>query len=203
MKDYLANIPVLKELPYFSIIGVLALIALFFPNLQGSVDFNGKILPTVLTEALLFITLGIGFLRKRLANAFPLFLMACVWFLNQVLVWNIATAAYLSAALWLLLVAQAALTYMYATNFKISFAGGGGDSWAYAGVWLLALFAIAKILLAPQYMAWGFAVGLVSVGTIFRQSLTLKQYGLWMQVIGVLVAVFAVLVQQSAALSLI
>ena len=115
MKDYLKDCAWLKTLPYFSIVGVLALLgahAFLSPPASSA-------LPKLLTEILLFLVLGVALMRKS-KNAFPVFLMGLVRSLNQMLMWNYAGTASLKVKLWLLLGLEFAMTLVCVTNYQIS-----------------------------------------------------------------------------------
>jgi len=109
LKNILKDYDWLRKLPYFSFVGALVLLAALL-----SVPLPaGTALPTLLTEAALFVVLGVALMRES-KNAFPVFLMGLVFLFGQVLLWTsgtggVLTSAALVAGLWLLLFVELGL----------------------------------------------------------------------------------------------
>jgi len=202
LKDILKDYDWLRRLPYFSFVGALVLLAALL-----SVPLpTGTALPTLLTEAALFVVLGVALMRKS-KNAFPVFLMGLVFLFGQVLLWTsgtggVLTGAVLTAGLWLLLFVELGLAVAYETNYKI--AGMKGEVFSNVVVWLVLVYSASKMLVSASSGAgWGLAVAFVCVGTICGELKEAKDYGVFLQIFGVLFALGVVFVARVAALSLI
>ena len=201
LKNILKDYDWLRKLPYFSFVGALVLLAALL-----SVPLPaGTALPTLLTEAALFVVLGVALMRES-KNAFPVFLMGLVFLFGQVLLWTsgtggVLTSAALVAGLWLLLFVELGLAVAYETDYKI--AGMKGEVFSNVVVWLLLVYSASKMLVSASGAGWGLAVAFVSLGSIFGELKEAKDYGVFMQIFGVLLALGVVFVARAAALSLI
>jgi hypothetical protein len=194
----------LVKIPYFSIIGFLALLAAVlaapFPS--------GMVLPSLLSECAVFVVLGVALMRES-KNAFPVFLMALVLILGQVLVWESAGVVGLAsgglvAGLWLLFLVQMGLAVVYLTNYKLP-GGIKGEVFSSVVVWVILIFSFAQLVLGRSGWDWGLAIVFVSIGAIGTtlKSEDARGYGTIIEVIGVLLALVVVFVAHGVILSLI
>lgn len=182
----------LQDIPYYAIAGLMLLLSMLIYTTRQP-DFASYILPTYLTEALLFFVLGFAFWKSFKKNGFTVFIMALMWLFNQMLWWGGASSTSLTVGLWLLLLVQAVLAGLFFTDHPIKYLDFASDAWPYASGFVLLLFSVAKMYLnislnAPiMFFLWGLAIGLISFGYIIRPKA--KEYSAAIQVLGLLFAV--------------
>jgi hypothetical protein len=196
----------LEQIPWFSVAGAVLLVSLFLFTSTLS-NFMTELVPIYLTEALLFIVFGYALMRGHTEDSFTVFLMACVWLLDQILCWSNIGAG-LSASLWFLAAIQIVLAYLFLTKYKLKFANVGGEAWTYAALWVIFLFGVAKLWLNLSYGTaiaqmpiWGISIAILSFGYIIKPLS--KDAGVTMQAIGALLAVFSALTIGGAGLLLV
>ena len=164
----------LEEIPWFAVAGIFVVLSMLLYTTELS-GFAEVLFPTYMTQALLYFAIAYAFKTGASRRSFIVFLMACVWFMNQVLHWGGAWGndpGMMAASCWLLFIAQAALAYMFFTKSSIKYVGNPGIAWAYAAVWIVLLFAAGKLWLNLSYMGatpgmwtgWGAAIFLLSLG---------------------------------------
>jgi hypothetical protein len=192
----------LEKVPWFAVAGILVVVNLLMVRQSG--DFMNVVVPSYLTQALLYIALGYGFLREHASQGFTVFLMAGDWLLTTILVWNgVANAA----VLWLLFMVQLALAFMFFTNYKLKFAGDGGATWTHAAVWLVFLFGLGKLFVGlagttlAQMPLWGLGILLMSFGYIIKP--VEKDWATPIQAIGCLIAAVSALTLTAPGLQLL
>jgi len=173
------------KMPYFAVVGAFVILSmlLYCTNADG---FTEILFPTYMTEAIVFFALNQA-LQKRLSakQGFTVFLMSCIWLLNQILHWSgmwPKAPDMLAACTWILLIIQLALAYSFfagadligALGFR---AGGDGATWKQMALWMLLLFAVAKTLLnlAGSFMLalWGIAVALLAAGALMKSEIAM------------------------------
>jgi len=196
----------LESIPWFTAIGALTLLSLFL-KCTGLPEFASTLLPIYVTEALLYIALGLAFYKGYGGMNWTVFMMACIWFTNQAITW--AGVQHLGALVWLLFIAQLALAYMFFTKQKVKFMNPTDPAskiWAYAGLLVVMFFALAKFLInlmygcqLPQMFAWSLAILLTSAGYVFHES----EYSTYMKVFGTLIAAYAALTIPGPGLTLL
>jgi hypothetical protein len=193
----------LKKIPWFAVVGVLVILNMLI--VQQSTDFMSVVVPAYLTQAFLYIALGYAFMRGHTEQGFAVFLMAGVWLLVNVLVWSNAEV---TSWLWIFCLIQLALIYMFFTGKKIRFAGSGGITWTYAGLWLVFLFGLSKFIIGlssgmtlAQMPLWGLGVLLVSFGYIVEP--VEKEWSLPFQLIGCLLALISAFTLTAPGLQLL
>lgn len=123
------------------------------------------LLPLHVAEVLMFVVLGLELSKDYTrGKAIISFFMVLLWFFAQAFVW---TDQVQPLYLWGVLLIQGFLTFLYFSENKhyIWRRQGGGD-FAYAGLYLIAMFALAKLLvnLASWAALWGLAVLLACLG---------------------------------------
>ena len=102
----------------------------------------------------------------------------------------------------MLLVVQLALAGSYALDYKLV-KEISGEVYIYVAMWLLMVISLAKILAFPSAAGWGLAIGLVSLGAICSQFRSTKDYSVFLQLVGAVIALGVALLTQPAALTLI
>jgi hypothetical protein len=193
----------LKKIPWFAVVGVAVFVNMLIA--QQSQNFMAVVVPAYLSQAFLYITLGYAFMRGHTEQGFAVFLMSCIWMLENVLVWSNAEV---SAWLWIFCLIQLALIYMFFTGKKIRFAGSGGITWTYAALWMVFIFGLSKFIIGlssgmtlAQIPLWGLGVLLVSFGYIVEP--VEKEWGLPFQLIGTLLALISAFTLTAPGLQLL
>ena len=196
----------LEKIPYFAIVGVVLILSMLL-YCTNQPNFSSQILPTYLTQALVYIAFGYAFMKGHQRQGFIVFLMALDWLMMQILIWSNIGAA-LTASLWILCLFQLLLAYYFFTGKSLKFAGEGGQVWAYAGLWLVFAFGIGKLWVlwatAQTLVAlpfWGLGIALISFGYILQP--VEEEWSLPLKLIGLLLAVIAAFTVQAPGLTLI
>ncbi|MEM2512734.1 MAG: hypothetical protein QXU81_00215 [Candidatus Bathyarchaeia archaeon] len=195
----------LERIPWFSIAGVLVLLSmlLYTPADPYFVELH---LPTYLTQAITYICLGYVFLKDDVEHkGFIALCMSSVLLLNQIVHLANLEATFKIASVWLMFLAQALLLYLFYADEKIKYIGSGG-TWAYAAVWLIFVFAVAKLWVsasAPAFQipTWGFAIAVLSAGYLVKPIS--DDAGLTLQVIGTVLSALAALTVGGPGLMLV
>lgn len=193
----------LEKIPWFAIAGALVILNLLM--VSQTANFISVVVPSYLTQAFLYIALGYGFLRGHTEQGFAVFLMSGIWLLTNILLWsNVANAAWL----WLLFIVQLGLIYMFFTGQNIKFAGSGGITWTYAGLWIVFLFGLGKFIIGlnsgltlAQMPLWGLGILLMSFGYIIEP--VEKSWATPLQAIGCLLALISALTLTTPGLQLL
>lgn len=196
----------LEDMPWFTVIGALTLLSLFL-KCTGLPEFTSVLLPIYVTEALLYIAVGLAFYKGYGGMNWTVFMMACIWFTNQALTWT--GVAGLGSLLWLLFLAQIGLAYTFFTRRRVTLMNPfdpSSKAWAYAGLLVIMFFALAKFMLNLMYgtpllqmFAWSLAILLTSAGYIFHKN----EYSTYMKIFGTLIAAYSALTIPGAGLTLL
>jgi hypothetical protein len=201
----------IRRIPYFAIVGALLLLSLLMYT-TGLSGFMEVLVPTYLTEALLFIAIGLSYMKGGYGEpGFNLFLMSGVWLLNQILhwggVWSAGGNATAGSLMWILALVQLGLAYCVFTDTEILDVGGSGETWGHAAVWLVFLFGLSKLLLnlglGAQPLAamplWGLGALILSLGYILEP--VDDEISGYAALIGTLIMAYAALTVGGAGLS--
>jgi hypothetical protein len=172
---------------------------------SSSADFMNVVLPAYLTQAFLYIAMGYAFMRGHTEQGFNVFLMGAVWLLENILIWGNVVSA---MSMWLLFIAQLYLIYTFFTGHKLKFAGGGGESWTYASIWIVFLFGLGKLWISltagatlAQLPLWGLGILLMSFGYIIEP--VEKSWSTPLQAIGCILAIVSALTLTTPGLQLL
>ena len=177
------------------------------------------ILPIYLTEAILYITLGVAFLAKK-RQGIAVFLMSTVWLINQVAIWG---ATY--PLLWwqtfdftMLNIVLASVQVLLIAVYVYPKRSGNSSTFTYGALATVGIFGVAKmiqtVLAAPAWQgnqywgywsfAWGLAITLTAAG--YALKLTAKgdsASATMLQVVGTAIAVIVTLGIMDIGLSVI
>ena len=207
----MSNFKELESIPWFAVTGGFALLSLLLYT-TNLLNFWQLLVPTYLTQAILYIALGVG-LRDRSGKTevgFVAFLMAGVWFLDQMLHWS-GLGGFESSLkiplVWLLFLAQVFLGYLFFTDQKVRYVGKGGETWVYAGVAVVFFFAAAKIVLGLAYSLpfalplWGVGVLILSLGYLLKP--VVPEWSLPLQLVGTSLAAVSALTIAGPGLSML
>lgn len=186
----------LEEIPYFAIAGLVLLVSMLLYT-TTSAGFWTYIVPTYLTEALLFFVLGFAFWKSFKKSGFTVFIMVLLWIFNQILNWSglYGVGNTLTVGTWFVLIAQIVLTILFFADYPIKYFDFQSDAWPYASGFVLLLFGGAKMYLDYSYgtpimmFLWGLGISLVSFGYIIRPKA--KEYSAGIQIVGLLLVVVA------------
>lgn len=193
------------RIPWFAIPGALLILSLLMYT-TSQAGFMEILVPTYLTEALLFICIGLTFCKEVDFGhkSIELFLMSGVWLLNQILHWGGAwgrSPTMLGTICWILLLMQLYLAYLVYTGGDLFGIKGlnGGAVWGDAAVWLILLFGLGKLLLNLAYGApltgamplWGLGAVILSLG--YALSIVEDEVGGYLALFGTLVMAYAAL----------
>jgi hypothetical protein len=193
----------LEKVPWFAVAGVMVILNMLL--VSSSADFMNVVLPAYLTQAFLYIAMGYAFMRGHTEQGFNVFLMADVWLLENILIWGNVVSA---VSMWLLFIVQLYLIYTFFTGHKLKFAGGGGESWTYASLWIVFLFGLGKLWISlnagailTQLPLWGLGILLMSFGYIIEP--VEKSWSTPLQAIGCLLAIVSALTLTTPGLQLL
>lgn len=193
----------LKKIPFFAVAGVLVIINMLL--VQQSSDFMNVVVPTYLSQAFLYIAFGYAFMRGHTEQGFAVFLMSLDWLLMNILIWSNVEA---TVWLWLLFLGQLALIYMFFTGKQLKFAGSGGQVWTYAGLWIVFIFGLGKLIIGlcngltlVQMPLWGLGILLMSFGYIIQP--VEDDWAAPLQLIGLLLALISALTLTTPGLQLL
>lgn len=193
----------LEKVPWFAVVGVLVILNMLI--VQQSADFMSVVVPTYMMQAFLYFAFGYAFLKGHTEQGFSVFLMALIWLLANILVWSNMQA---TVWLWLLFLAQLFLVYMFFTGQKLKFAGSGGVTWTYAGLWVVFIFGLGKFIVGlssgltlAQMPLWGLGILLLSFGYIIKP--VEDDWAVPLQAIGCLLALVSALTLTAPGLQLL
>jgi hypothetical protein len=193
----------LEKVPWFAVAGVMVILNMLL--VSSSADFMNVVLPAYLTQAFLYIAMGYAFMRGHIEQGFNVFLMGAVWLLENILIWGNVVSA---VSMWLLFIVQLYLIYTFFTGHKLKFAGGGGESWTYASLWIVFLFGLGKLWISlnagailTQLPLWGLGILLMSFGYIIEP--VEKSWSTPLQAIGCLLAIVSALTLTTPGLQLL
>jgi hypothetical protein len=193
----------LEKVPWFAIAGVMVILNMLL--VSSSADFMNVVLPAYLTQAFLYIAMGYAFMRGHTEQGFNVFLMGAVWLLENILIWGNVVSA---VSMWLLFIVQLYLIYTFFMGQKLKFAGGGGESWTYASLWIVFLFGLGKLWISltagatlTQLPLWGLGILLMSFGYIIEP--VEKSWSTPLQAIGCILAIVSALTLTTPGLQLL
>ena len=152
----------LEKFPWLAVLAASAALNLILSPLG---DFT-SILTMRVPEILMLGVLGLELSDYRKCKPFVSFLVFLMWFLNQALIWS----GQKSLFLWITLTAQAGLSFYYLNDDMKPLLRDG--NFAYACLYMIAMFATVHILLGLTSMAWlwGVAVLLACLGYLLPQQ---------------------------------
>ena len=187
----------LENIPWFAVAGALVVISLLLYTTTDP-GFLTLLLPTYMTEAIVFVALGVG-LNKKDTDAetigFEAFLMSGVWLLDQLLHWSGlggSMAPLKAPLLWMLFVVQAVFGYLFFSGQKVKYLAQGGKTWIYAAVGVIFIFALGKALLGLAYALpvmmplWGIGILVLSLGCLLKPAV--PEWSIPVQLLGVGIA---------------
>jgi hypothetical protein len=188
----------LESIPWFAIAGGIVIVSLLLYT-TANVDFWYVLLPTYLSQAVLYFALAKGLQEKKTEVGVVGFFMSGVWFLNQILLWSGIEATRMVAApvLWILFLVQLFLGYLFFTEQKVKYISQGGEPFIYASVGIVFLFALAKLILGFTYNLplslplWGIGILLLSLGALLKP--VEDDWSVGIQLLGTALACFSAL----------
>ncbi|HDO41698.1 MAG TPA: hypothetical protein ENH03_02220 [Candidatus Bathyarchaeota archaeon] len=203
------SIKELNSIPWFAVIGGLVILSMLLYTVEAP-DFMQILLPTYVSEALLFIALGYVAMKKKTGAGFAVFLMACAWLLNQMLHWAglwPKAPDFLTASLWSLFIAQLILAYVVFTDARINFGSVASSSaWVYVATWIVFLFAAGKLWICLglnnfMWHMWGVGIAVLSLGYIVEPAD--KTISAFLKIAGTILATYMALAIGGSGLTLI
>lgn len=202
-----------ENIPFFAIAGAMLLISMVMYT-TNAINFTSLLLPTYLTQILVYLALGYATLKGHGKAGFTIFLMTLVWMFNQILQWSyISNMANLTPTFttlyWLLLLVQGGLAVMFFRNKPLKFVpDSSGAGWPYASYWVILIFGLAKLALnfwlgqtLVQMTLWGASIFLISLGYVIQGFK--KKYALPILAVGTLLAAYSALTIGASGLSLV
>jgi hypothetical protein len=200
-----------EKIPFFAIAGLMLLLSMFLYT-TANANFTNVILPTYLTQALVYIALGYAVMRGHGKAGFTIFLMSLLWLFNQILWWGnstfvMPTNPYLPMVTWGTFLGQGLLAVMFFRGKNLKYVpNASSPGWPYASYWVLMLYGFAKLVLVwsnPlfQMSMWSVSILLISFGYVVHGA-GKKQFALAFIVIGVLLAAASALTINTSGLSL-
>jgi len=187
----------LENIPWFAVAGGLVLLSLLLYTTTDP-DFWTSLFPTYMTEAIVFIALGLG-LNKKETEAdtvgFEAFMMSGVWLLDQLLHWSGLGGSMTplkAPLLWMLFLAQAFFGYLFFSGQKVKYVAQGGKTWIYAAVGVIFIFALGKAILGLAYTLpimlplWGIGILILSLGCLLKPAV--PEWSIPIQLLGVALA---------------
>jgi hypothetical protein len=202
----------LEDVPWFICIGLILTVNLalnLLLDLAGSQAMLWTLLPSVLTQAILYLAVGYVLRTGKYKESFKVFLMSVVFAISNLIVWRNVTEAAMVPSMWILFLVQLALAGIIFTNYKISYFSGSG-TWVYATVFVILTASIGGAwvnITGPQvYLQqalWAIAVTATGFGFIVKPADKDKQISTGLYVIGLAVALIAAFALAGPALRLL
>jgi len=197
----------LEGIPWFTVVGALSLTGLLL-HAANTPEFLSTLLPSYLTEFLLFVALGLelsGLTGRRFNEPGRHTLIAgmtAAWFLNQAVHW-FWPSGFKVILMWGLAGAQAFLAYRFFTGEGLDL----GFSFPLdLSLGLLTFFALGKVVLNaalnPLFL-WGVAVLLVCLGHLLPRHGYRERSIQFLPAAGTLLAAWAAFTIQGPGLSLL